>query len=141
MTCYTTPPVPASAGLSRDEGLRLLGTVGLGRIVFISRARPAIRLVAHTMDGDHLLVGVRHEPEIASALSSSGLSLVVYEADAVDPATRQGWSVVASGRAGLVEDEDELAAALERLRPWPGERVDLVLRIRPELISGFHTGG
>ncbi|MEV4179529.1 hypothetical protein [Nonomuraea sp. NPDC049709] len=40
---------------SRPESLRPLRNVTYGRIVFTSRAMPAIRLVPHAMDGDNLL--------------------------------------------------------------------------------------
>jgi hypothetical protein len=38
--------------------------------------------------------------EIAALLER--VSRVLYEADLLDPATRAGWSVLLSGRAGLV---------------------------------------
>ncbi|MEV1178718.1 pyridoxamine 5'-phosphate oxidase family protein [Nonomuraea sp. NPDC049784] len=132
-----TPPAPVSRELSRDEALRLLGNVTFGRIVFISRAMPALRIVAHVMDGDGLLIGLPYEPEIAALLRR--VSGVVYEADLLDAATRLGWSVVLTGRAGLVEDPQELAQARVRLQAWPGELVDVVVRLRPELVTGFQV--
>ncbi|MFD0664050.1 pyridoxamine 5'-phosphate oxidase family protein [Thermocatellispora tengchongensis] len=124
-----------SRELSRDEGLRFLGNVSFGRIVFISRAMPALRLVSHAMDDDALLVGLPYDSAIASLLSQ--VTRVVYEADLMDAATRLGWSVVLTGRAGLVEDPRELMRARRSLRPLPGERIDVVMRIRPELVTGF----
>ncbi|MEU6717838.1 pyridoxamine 5'-phosphate oxidase family protein [Nonomuraea sp. NPDC046802] len=137
MQHQVTPPASASRELSRDEGLRFRRNVTFGRIVFISRATPAIRVVSHAMDGVDLLLGLPYESEINALLTHT--SPVVYQADLLDAATRLGWSVVLSGRAGLVEDPEEVEHALRRLRPWPGERIDVVVRIHPELVTGFHV--
>ena len=134
---HATPTEPISRELSRDEGLRLLQGVTFGRVVFISRALPALRFASHVVDGDGLLVGLPYESDIAALLKR--VSHVVYEADALD-ASRLGWSVVLSGRAGLAEDPQEVAQAQERLQAWPGERIDVVMRVRPELVTGFHIG-
>ncbi|MCK2215689.1 pyridoxamine 5'-phosphate oxidase family protein [Actinomadura sp. ATCC 31491] len=130
----STQPPPVSRRLSRPEGLRLLGNVTFGRIVFISRALPGIQLVSHVMDGEDLLVGLPGDCEVVKLLTQ--LSPVVYEADVLDTATRHGWSIVLTGRAGLVEDDEEIARALRRLRPWPGEEISVVVRIHPELVTG-----
>ncbi|MDP4512120.1 pyridoxamine 5'-phosphate oxidase family protein [Nonomuraea sp. G32] len=135
MRCPPTPPAPVSRELSRVEGLRLLRNVTFGRIVFISRAKPTIFLVSHITDGECLLIGLSHVPEITALVQR--FSHVVYEADVLDVATRLGWSVVLSGRAGLVEDPQELHQARHRLQPWPGEQIDVVMRIHPELVTGF----
>lgn len=132
-----TPPAPVSSQLSRDESLRLLGNVTFGRIVFISRAMPALRFVVHAMDGDGLLIGLRYEPELAALLRR--VCHVVYEADMLDAATRLGWSVVLTGGAGLVEEPQEVKQAQIRLQAWPGELVDVVVRLRPELVTGFRV--
>ncbi|TMR96841.1 pyridoxamine 5'-phosphate oxidase family protein [Nonomuraea basaltis] len=139
----STPSAPIGKELSRGEGLRLLSNVTFGRIVFISHAVPAIRLVSHTMDGDGLMVGLPHDSEIASLLQR--VHRVVYQADLLDAATRLGWSVVLTGRAGLVEDPQEQSRARDRLQPWPGQAVDHIARIFPEWVTGFsitapHTG-
>ena len=56
--------------LSRSESLRLLRNVIYGRIVFISRALPAIRLIPHTMDDGALLTGLPADPdELGRALT------------------------------------------------------------------------
>ncbi|MFI7110278.1 pyridoxamine 5'-phosphate oxidase family protein [Nonomuraea sp. NPDC050227] len=138
MQQQVTRSAPTSRELSRDEALRHLGNVTFGRIVFISRAMPALRFVAHVMDGDGLLIGLPYEAEIAALLQR--VSVVVYEADELDAAARTGWSVVLTGRAGLVADPQELEQALARLQAWPGERIDVVARLRPELVTGFAAG-
>ena len=138
---HPTDPQPHTLReLSRQESLRLLGNVGIGRIAFISRAMPAIRLVSHIMNGDHLLIGCGYEAEIAAILGPRGTSMIVYQADMVDPATRLGWNVVLNGRTALMADPVELARVQPQLDGWRGGRADLVLRIRPELVTGLHVG-
>ncbi|PZG12515.1 pyridoxamine 5'-phosphate oxidase family protein [Nonomuraea aridisoli] len=120
--------------LSREESLRLLGNVGLGRIVFISRAMPAIRLVSHVMTDGHIVVRTGYEPEIEAVLRPRGTSMVVYQADMVDPATHLGWNVMVTGTAALVPDAGGPQS-------WTGEKTALVLRIRPEHVTGFEVTG
>lgn len=134
---YDTDARPRLEQLSRADSLRLVGNVGLGRIVFISRAMPAIRLVSHLVHDDHIVVGTAYEPEVAAILGPRGTSMVVYQVDMVDPATCRGWNVVVTGTAALVADPDELAHLCRRLRTWTHERPGLVLRIRPEIVTGF----
>jgi hypothetical protein len=43
--------------------------------------------------------------------------VVAYEADVIDPDTHVGWSVVATGYAGLVTDQAELDHYQGRLQP------------------------
>ncbi|MGA5760580.1 pyridoxamine 5'-phosphate oxidase family protein [Nonomuraea bangladeshensis] len=134
MPYRSTQPRTVSRPLSRPEGLRLLGNVTFGRLVFISRALPGIRLVSHVMDGGDVLVGLPEDCAVVPLLSQ--VAPVVYEADMLDTATRHGWSIVLTGRAGLVESDEEIARALRLLRPWPGEEVGVVVRIHPELVTG-----
>lgn len=134
MPYRSTQPRTVSRPLSRPEGLRLLGNVTFGRLVFISRALPGIRLVSHVMDGEDVLVGLPEDCPVVPLLSQ--VAPVVYEADVLDTATRHGWSIVLTGRAGLVESDEEIARALRLLRPWPGEKIGVVVRIHPELVTG-----
>ncbi|MEV5893761.1 hypothetical protein [Nonomuraea fuscirosea] len=53
----TTPPPPVTRRLSRAESLLPLRNVTYGRIVFVSRALPAIQLIPHAMDDGALLTG------------------------------------------------------------------------------------
>lgn len=55
--------------LGRDEALRLLATVSLGRIVFTQYALPAVRPVNHLVEGESIIVRV-HEGEARSPPSS-----------------------------------------------------------------------
>ncbi|WP_091103005.1 hypothetical protein [Nonomuraea pusilla] len=48
-----------------------------------------------------------------------------------------GRSIALSGRAGLMEGDEEAAGAPRRRQPWPGEELHVVVRVHPELVTGF----
>jgi hypothetical protein len=112
--------------LDAAQALRLLGSVSLGRIAFTHHALPIIRPVNHIVD-DGVIVIRTHE----------GAVVVAYEADAIDPDTHLGWSVVVTGYAHLVTDTGELARYQELLRPWVRQTMDYAVRIRPDLVTGL----
>ena len=63
--------------------------------------------------------------------------MVAYEADEIDPATRTGWSVVVTGTATRVADPAELARYQRLLTPWIDAAMRQLVRIRPEIVSGY----
>ncbi|MGW6316556.1 pyridoxamine 5'-phosphate oxidase family protein [Streptomyces sp. NPDC055099] len=125
--------------LSRTDALRLLGGVSLGRIVFTHQALPAVRPVNHCLDGDDVIVSLHDGTTLASLTApAEGPGLVVaYEADAIDPETHLGWSVVVTGYARPVTHPDELDHYRSVLRPWVAGAMQHALRIRPDLVTGF----
>lgn len=71
------------------------------------------------------------------ALAAAAGTTVSFEADHIDEAMSEGWSVLMSGRAQLVDDPSDL----ERLddldiEPWPGGSREAVMRIETATISG-----
>ncbi|MFB6480227.1 pyridoxamine 5'-phosphate oxidase family protein [Streptomyces virginiae] len=123
--------------LGRDEALRLLATVSLGRIVFTQYALPAVRPVNHLVEGESIIVRVHEGGGALAALlapSEAPGVVVAYEADVIDPDTHLGWSVVVTGYATPVEDPEGYAS---RLRPWVAQTMVRALRITPDLVTGF----
>ncbi len=123
--------------LTPHEAMRLLGSVSLGRVVFTARALPAVCLVSHLVDGDHVIVRAGSDAAILSAGMASAGTVVAYEADAIDPAESLGWSVTVVGVAHRVTDPDAVAAFLRALRPWTHGRNDQVISIDPGMVTGF----
>ncbi|WP_314245433.1 pyridoxamine 5'-phosphate oxidase family protein [Streptomyces kutzneri] len=125
--------------LGTEEALRLLGTVGLGRIVFTRHALPAVRPVNHLLDDGDIIVRVQDGPTLAALLTApdSPDVVVAYEADAIDPDTRMGWSVVATGYASAVTDPTELNRYAQRLKSWADAPSSAAVRIRPGVVTGF----
>jgi hypothetical protein len=124
------------AELSREESLRMLGSVPFGRIVFTSRALPAILPVSHLLVGEQIIIRASLGAAFSSAGHGSG-TVVAYEADLIDPAERLGWSVVVVGRACRVRSETLSARYRVSLRPWIDEEMDEVIAITANLVTGF----
>ena len=125
--------------LSRDQCMRLLGSVPLGRIVYTRGALPAVELVNFTLDdGD---ITIKTDPSGKLAAATRG-AVVAFEADSADFVMHAGWSVTVVGVSQAVTDNDEIRR-LERLGldPWaPGDRPYFV-KIPPTIVNGRRIGG
>jgi len=119
--------------LSEAKSLSLLGSVPFGRVVFSRDALPAIRPVNHIVDGGTVIIRTHLG---AAVLSAVGM-VVAFEADSIDPVTRMGWSVIVIGVAKRIIDLDEAARFEDVLKPWVRESMDHVIRIVPEMVTGF----
>lgn len=120
--------------LPREECLRLLGSVPVGRVIYTLHALPAVAVVNFAMSGGSVVFRTGAGGKLEAA---TGHAVVGFEADNVDPETRSGWSVMIVGPACEVTDPADIAAlSVLGLEPWsPGEREHFV-RIRPELVTG-----
>jgi hypothetical protein len=120
--------------LSRDECLRLVGQVPLGRIVYTRQALPAVELVNFALDDGDIIIRTDSSGKLAAATRGA---VVAFEADSVDTATRTGWSVTIVGYSRAVTDGADIRHLEESgLVPWaPGER-DHFIRISAEIVNG-----
>jgi hypothetical protein len=123
--------------LTPQECLRLLGSISLGRIVFTARALPAVRLVSHLVDGDHVVVRADRGAAITSGRRAEAGTVVAYQADAIDPAEQRGWSATVVGEARQVTDPAAAAAYRQALRHWAAGPEDQVLSIHVGMVTGF----
>ncbi|MGH3270890.1 MAG: pyridoxamine 5'-phosphate oxidase family protein [Trebonia sp.] len=120
--------------LSREQCLRLMGQVPLGRIVYTRQALPAVELVNFALDDGDIIIRTGSGGKLAAATRGA---VVAFEADSVDAATHEGWSVTVIGYAEAVVD----SGAIRRLElidlvPWaPGKR-DHFIRIAPTIVNG-----
>ncbi len=121
--------------LDRDECLRLLASVPVGRIVFTHRALPAVQPVSFVVDGEAIVIRTAPGSELFGATRDT---VVAFEADEIDADTHSGWNVTVIGHAHAVHDsaEKKILSALP-LRPWTrrGQRDDF-LRIPLGLVTG-----
>jgi Pyridoxamine 5'-phosphate oxidase len=129
-------PVRDLAELTRAECLQLLGSVPFGRVVFTSRALPAVRPVNHLLIGQQIIIRASLGAAISSAVDGAG-TVVAYEADLIDPDQRTGWSVVVVGRANRVASATLAARYRESLSPWIDEQMDEVITIAADLVTGY----
>jgi nitroimidazol reductase NimA-like FMN-containing flavoprotein (pyridoxamine 5'-phosphate oxidase superfamily) len=73
-----------------------------------------------------------------SLIAAHGDDQVAFEADHLDEAQGQGWSVLVRGRAHRVLQPGELRNLKHECepRPWPAGEHGLYIRIVPEHITG-----
>jgi len=121
--------------------LRLLDSVPVGRVGFLSDGEIVILPVNHLVDGADVIFRTGS----GSKLSSVGSKILVgFEADQYDAPTRSGWSVVISGLTEVVESDAEIER-FERLglQSWGGAaaRDPHWIRIRPTSVTGRRTPG
>jgi hypothetical protein len=117
--------------LSRDECLRLLGTAALGRVAVTTAALPTILPVNFRFDGRHILIRTGRGTKLDAATRNA---VVAFEVDEVEPATREGWSVVVTGVARVDRAGGAGRGAAAAARP-------LGLRRGPSRGSHLDRGG
>jgi len=130
--------------LSREECLRLVGQVPVGRIVYTRQALPAVELVNFTLHDGDIIIRTDASGKLAAATRGA---VVAFEADSVNTAAHAAWSVTVVGYSEAVTDAHEVRQ-LEQvgLLPWaPGKR-DHFIRISPTIVNGrrlapHHTTG
>ncbi len=120
--------------LSREECLRLVGQVPVGRIVYTRQALPAVELVNFALHGGDIIIRTDASGKLAAATRGA---VVAFEADSVNTAAHAAWSVTIVGYSEAVTDAAEVRR-LEQvgLVPWaPGKR-DHFIRISPTIVNG-----
>ncbi|MFE3328885.1 pyridoxamine 5'-phosphate oxidase family protein [Streptomyces sp. NPDC059176] len=126
--------------LGRQECLRRLAKVPVGRIVYTRQALPAVLPVNFGMDGDGaVLLCTSAVSELVCAIDGA---VVAFEADDVDAVRHAGWSVVVTGTATVVTDPAEIER-LARTGPvsWVPSPQEVFVRIEPELVTGRELVG
>lgn len=119
--------------LGTQESLRLLGSVPFGRIAFSLHALPAIRPVNHVLDQGAVVIRSHSDADLTAAAGQ----VVAFEADVIRADDHLGWSVIITGKAELVRDDEAIARYERLLRPWVGFEMSTVIRIPPELVTGY----
>jgi transcriptional regulator with XRE-family HTH domain len=134
------PPGPGRAGrhphldvLTRAQCEAHLAGGGIGHFVFLAKERPiALPVNFRFVEGD-----IVFRTRTQGALAAASGSTVSFEVDRIDEAMSEGWSVLVTGRARLVEDPAELEQlAGLGIEPWPGGRREAVIRIETAELSG-----
>jgi nitroimidazol reductase NimA-like FMN-containing flavoprotein (pyridoxamine 5'-phosphate oxidase superfamily) len=120
--------------LSREESLRLLATVPIGRLIYTHHAMPAVVPVNFVVDGAELLVRAGYGGALAAGIRGA---VVAFEADDVDVSNQEGWSVTVTGQVREERDPVELArlSALH-LEPWAAGDRDHFLKISTDIVAG-----
>lgn len=127
--------------LTVEECLDLLHGGVLGRVALATPMGPRIVPINYTMDGDDAIL-FRTTPY--SELGTYGWNTdLAFEIDQIDYEKHQGWSVVAIGRAELVEDPEEVAEIRRSWdpRPWASGQRNLYMKVTWRDLSGRRVGG
>ncbi|MFE2531399.1 pyridoxamine 5'-phosphate oxidase family protein [Streptomyces sp. NPDC059371] len=126
--------------LDRQECLRLLAKVPVGRVVYTRQALPAVLPVNFCLDtDDSVLLRTSSDSELVRAIDRV---VVAFEADEFDAETRSGWSVVVTGRATVVTDRAE-HERLAQVGPasWMPLRSAVFVSIESEMVTGRELRG
>jgi hypothetical protein len=120
--------------LTRNECLRRLGSVPVGRIIYTRQALPAVELVNFALDGGDIVFRTDDGGKLGAAVYGA---VVAFEADSLDLIRHTGWSVTVVGQCRAVTDVSEI----ERLRgialaPWALGQRDHYIRIPPTIVNG-----
>ena len=124
--------------LDRDECLSLLASVPVGRLVYTSRAMPAVVPLCFVLRQGS--VYLRTSEAAGLRMTRDGV-VVAFEADSFDADHRIGWSVVVLGRA-VTETDPFVLTQLDELPlvSWASGDRQQVLRIPVDLITGRRVG-
>lgn len=128
--------------LTAQEALRLLSQVQFGRVVFTSRAMPAVRPVRHVVAAGQIVIAAGPElvlgsPSATTPPGAAGETIVAYEADQLDVTGCRGWSVVVVGRARPITGEAE--ASRYRLLLPAMTVPDQLVAISADVVTGFRV--
>jgi nitroimidazol reductase NimA-like FMN-containing flavoprotein (pyridoxamine 5'-phosphate oxidase superfamily) len=121
-----------------DECLAAMSGAQVGRLAVVHTGGPMIYPVNFVLDGADVVF--RSDP--GSKVEGGLRSPVCFEVDQLDPQTREGWSVVITGRLEQVlpDRRDEWARTLQLpLEAWSGPKLDL-FRIVANRITGRRVG-
>ncbi|MEU8652460.1 pyridoxamine 5'-phosphate oxidase family protein [Streptomyces sp. NPDC048737] len=125
---------PRLRDLGEEECRALLSTHGVGRVSLTTQHGPAVFPVNYeVVDGT---IAFRTAPD--TALATAVGHEVAFEADHIDEAMSQGWSVLVVGPARAVTDPAAVRRLDERAHsaPWAGGRRTLWVVITVERLTG-----
>jgi nitroimidazol reductase NimA-like FMN-containing flavoprotein (pyridoxamine 5'-phosphate oxidase superfamily) len=119
--------------LARDECLRLLATVTIGRVGVTSGALPAVLPVNFCYDDEQVLIRTSHGTKLDAALRDC---VVAFEVDDFDPMSHTGWSVMVTGVAHELEGVEHLASQHPPLARWARHGEGHTISIPTDIVSG-----
>ena len=119
--------------LTKEQCEAHLGAGGVGRLVFTNDRGPvAVPMNFAFCEGQIVL-----STDFRKATLVEALSVVGFEVDRVDDALSEGWSVLMSGTARVVDDPEELLRlSFLDLQTWAGGDRHVLICITPSHITG-----
>jgi nitroimidazol reductase NimA-like FMN-containing flavoprotein (pyridoxamine 5'-phosphate oxidase superfamily) len=131
-------PVPER--LDEAECLRLISPGGIGRLAYSGRFGLTVLPVTYKLhEGSIVFRTAQDSPtdtDLRTGIAGAEYK-VAFEVDDIDPASREGWSVLIQGSAHHVDSEIERASMLTAgVEPWAGGVRDLFVRIALTRVTG-----
>jgi len=125
---------PALDAISEVECYALLAGAEVGRVIVSIDALPAAFPVNYWLTGDAIVFRTAPGTKLNAAVNHT---VVGFEVDEIDPATRSGWSVLVVGKSHVVNDPAEIAR-LDRagLHSWAPMPAPHYVKISIQRISG-----
>lgn len=115
--------------------LRFLREGVVGRAAVCTPSGPRILPVNYAVLDDAILFRTTPYSVLGSLTGSVALA---FEVDSLDYQHHEGWSVVATGRASVLHDPNDVAEArgLLAVQPWAGGPRHVYVRLRWEELTG-----
>ena len=113
--------------------LHLLSGRSVGRIGFSSGALPVIYPVNYLLDDRTLYMGCDEGSKARAARQGNVACLQIDHSEALE---HDGWSVMATGRLGLVPDEELDTVSRRPIPSWALGTPELYITLQVELLSG-----
>ena len=131
---------PVVEQLGEQECLRLISPGGVGRIAFTGRFGLSIFPVNYKVHDGSIMFrtvdGSAFGEDLRTGIQYADYK-VAFEIDEVDPAAREGWSVLIQGPAHHMDKSAERELAKNTgVEPWPGGQRDDYIRITPTRMTG-----
>ncbi|MFC9291503.1 pyridoxamine 5'-phosphate oxidase family protein, partial [Streptomyces sp. NPDC057052] len=125
---------PRLRELDEEECRALLSTHGVGRISLTTEHGPAVFPVNYEVVDGTIAFRTAPDTTLAAAVGHE----VAFEADHIDEAMSQGWSVLAVGPARAVTDPAAVRRLDERAHsaPWAGGRRTLWVAVTVGRLTG-----
>src|SRR3984957_7370409 len=131
----SSPAMAIAEELDAAECLRLISPGGVGRIGFTGEHGLTVLPVNYRVTGGVILFRAGLDSAVSGDLRTgiAGAEYrVAFEVDALDEATRTGWSVLVRGPAHHVGSAaGQAAARAAGVEPWPGGEKGQFIRITP----------
>jgi nitroimidazol reductase NimA-like FMN-containing flavoprotein (pyridoxamine 5'-phosphate oxidase superfamily) len=126
--------------LDEAECLRLIAPGGIGRLVYTGRFDLTVLPVNYKLhEGSIVFRTAQDSPtdeDLRTGIAGAEYR-VAFEVDDVDPAAREGWSVLIQGSAHHVDSAAERASVqASGVEPWAAGSREHFIRITPTRITG-----
>lgn len=123
--------------LSEEQCWEHLAAKEFGRMAYHLTDEVHIAPINYAVDGQRLIFRTAEGSKLLGVVMDAD---VAFEIDQVDDDTETAWSVVARGRASVLEGDEAREVDNLRLRPWVGTEKFNVVAIHITEVSGreFH---